>query len=320
VNVTAEARAFLLDGTDPSVQYFALRDLFDRPESDGEVVAAREKIGAEGWTAQILAQQQDRGHWEAFHEDGGELYIPKYIATNWRAIVLSDLGLTRRDPRVVKAVDLFFRYWSGPDGVFGEPGSETCITGNLARMLLRFGYGDDPRLRDSLAWLVRAQKEDGGWHCFPSDSGTLDAWEALAAFAAVPVPLRSAEIRRSIERGAEFYLERGLLRETDGSSYPPWNRLHYPNHYYYDLLVGLDALTALGYGTDRRLRPALHELEKRRNSDGSWNLDALQPDLEPQDEYHPRPPFYPFALEHPGLPSRWITLTALRVLRRAERL
>jgi hypothetical protein len=284
------------------------------------VRGARAVIGREGWAAAILGQQQDPGHWETFRDGGGDLYRPKYIATNWRLLVLSDLGMTREEPRIGRAVDLLLRHWSGDDGVFGEPGSEVCITGNAARAFTRFGYAEDERVRRSHAWLVGAQKPDGGWHCFPSESGTLDAWEALAAFAALPRERRSPEIQRSVDRGLEFYLERRLMDEGE-PPYAPCRRFHYPVHYYYDVLVGLDIVTALGRGEDPRLRPALEWLEGRRNRDGSWNLDVLHPDLEdPEYLKDRRTPFFPFGLEFPGHPSRWITTTALLVLRRTGRL
>src|SRR5438552_13575680 len=128
---------------------------------------------------------------------------------------------------------------------------------------------------------------------------------------------RSAAMHRAIERGAEFYLERGLLREGR-TPYAPWMRLHYPVHYYYDLLVGVDMLTALGYGDDPRMRSPLGRLEGKRNRDGTWNLDALHPDTE-DPNYQIRGPFYPFGLEVPGRPGRWITATALIALQRAGR-
>lgn len=315
------ARTFLLDGTDPSVRLATLQDLLDRGPDDAEVVAARSEVGRQGWAAKILADQQAPGHWEGLRGGGDDLYLPKYIATNWRLLVLSDLGLTAADPRIARATDLLLELWGKEeDGVFGQPGSELCLTGNTVRMLLRFGRGDEPLVARGLDWLVAAQKADGGWHCFPSETGTLDGWEALAAFAALPKGRRSAGVARAIERGAAFYLDRGLLTETDGTTYPPWHRLHYPTHYYYDLLVGLDTLTALGYGSDPRMAPALDELLAKRRPDGSWSLEATHPDLAPDDPYHPRPPVYPFLLEHPELPSRWATFLALRVLRRAGRL
>jgi hypothetical protein len=314
------ARTFLLENSDPSVRYRTFVDLLGKPETDAEVVAAREMIGREGWAASILADQQPNAAWERFDGHANELYRPKYIATNWRLIVLSDLGATRKDPRVERAAALLLDEWSAAQGdSFGGSDSEVCITGNSVRMLTRFGFGDDPRVRKAIDWLVSVQKADGGWHCFPSETGTIDGWEALAAFATIPRPARSEAVRRAIERGAEFYLARGILRESDGSRYAPWERVHYPNHYYYDVLVGLDTLTALGFGGDARLRPALELLDSKRRADGTWPLEGVQPDLEPDDEYHPTEPVYPFLLESVGLPSRWVTLLAQRVHERIER-
>jgi len=306
----------LAEDADPSVRHRVLRELLDRPHDDPAVVDARKRIGREGWAARILREQHPQGQWATPGTSGNELYRPKYVATNWRLLVLADLGVNGKQPRVAKALRLFLRRLSGPSGGFGGRGSELCFTGNAVRMLARFGRLEDPNVRPAIDWLVRHQKEDGGWHCSPSRKGTLDAWEALSAFAALPPTTRSAAVLRAIERGAEFYLDRGLLRE--GRPYAPWTRLHYPVHYYYDLLVGLDVLTALGYGDDPRMRPALDRLEAMRNRDGSWNMDALHPDTEDPD-YQFRGPFYPLGLEVPGRPSRWITTTALLVLKRAGR-
>jgi hypothetical protein len=321
VELTPHLTKFLLDGTDPSLRLGVLRDLLDRPFDDPEVVRARAEVGQVGWAARILDDQQARGNWEGFRSTGDDLYLPKYIGTNWRLLVLSDLGMTVEDARIARGTHLILEYWGKEeDGVFGQGGSELCVTGNSVRMMVRFGLEHDPQVSRAIDWLVRTQKADGGWHCFPSETGTLDCWEALAAFAAVSPERRSEGVRNAIVRGAEFYLERGLMRESDGSTYAPWHRLHYPVHYYYDLLVGLDILSALGYAHDPRLRPALEELMAKRQPEGTWKLDAIHPDLLPDDPYHPRTPVYPFFLEHPDLPSRWATFLSLRVLRRAGKI
>lgn len=95
-------------------------------------------------------------------------------------------------------------------------------------------------------------------------------------------------------------------------------RFHYPNHYYYDILVGLDVLTALGYGNDRRLLPALRILREKRQSNGAWLLDRVHPDLGAGSKYSLRRKPQRFSLEKAGEPSKWTTLVALRVLKRVE--
>jgi hypothetical protein len=234
------------------------------------------------------------------------------------AIVLSDLGLTKENRQIRKAAELFFKEWMSSEepNIFRD---EVCIVGNTARMLTRFGYEDDARVRKLFDRLVEDQKEDGGWHCFESSKGTLDCWEALAAFAALPKAKRTRRIKNSIERGAEFYLERKLFDDRE-PRYRPWFRLHYPTHYYYDVLVGLDLLTKLGYGDDRRLGPALKILKHKRLKDGRWLLDRVHPDPASYawGKGNLRSRVKPFGLEQVGRPSKWITLTALRVMKRVE--
>jgi hypothetical protein len=270
-------------------------------------------IPRRGWARDILGLQNPAGNWESKRS----LYRPKYTATNWMMLILADLGLTVDTPQVRRAADLFMSEWLGDMKAFIAD-SEVCVTGNLARMLTRVGMGEDPRVKKLFQWLVDDQKEDGGWHCFDSKVGTLDCWEALAAFSAIPPAKRTRSIQKSIERGAEFYLQRNLFKE--GERYEPWFRLHYPVHYYYDLLVGLDTVTSLGYAGDRRLRPALDILKKKRGSDGTWLLEGVHPDP-PDFAWGPGNlgrKVHPFALEKVGQPSKWITLTALRVVKRVS--
>jgi len=220
-----------------------------------------------------------------------------------------------------RTTGLLLERLSAREGGFGPGGSaHFCVTGNLARAFIQVGMGSDHRVRRAIEWIVREQKEDGGWNCFPSRHGTLACWEGLSAFAVLPRERWTPSVRRSVERGAEFYLRRRLMHEGR-SRYRPWFRFHYPVHYYYDLLVGLDVMTALGFGADRRIDPALAILEGKRRADGRWNLDAIHPDIAAADSYFVGPPFEPFPaipvrLEKPGGASKLITLRALRVLMR----
>ncbi len=318
----AEVIDWLLGEEQPAVRYYTLVDLLGRNPGDADVRETYSKIPRAGWAHDLLRTQKPEGYWEAHaprtvREWVRFLRFPTFQSSIWKGMVLSDLGLTAADPRIRKFADLVFEYklhLSSELNLFTE---EVCIVGNVARMLTRFGYGDDRRVRKLDDWMIEDQREDGGWNCAAGEPGTLDCWEALAAFAAIPKVNRSAAMDRAISRGAEFYLERKLLEE--GRRYAPWFRFHYPTHYYYDILVGLDVLTSLGYTGDRRLEPALEILREKRRRDGTWVLDRIHP-----DEGHrggqgsAARKVRPLALERAGEPSKWITLTALRVLNRVE--
>lgn len=320
-NSGAEKKAieWLLEKGQPSVRYLTLVNLLDRKEDDPDVREARSRIGRVGWVADQLRQQGSKGFWEPREPQNmpdwvNFLYYPKYLSTNWRALVLSDQGLDSSNPRIRKLADTLFEYKLRLSSPFNFYHEEVCVAGNTARMLTRFGYSDDRRVRWLFDWLIEDQREDGGWNCSQGTPGTLDCWEALAAFACVPKAKRSPRMERAIERGAEFYLERKLFEE--GRKYAPWFRFHYPNHYYYDVLLGLDLITQLGYASDRRLRAALDLLQEKRWPDGTWIMDKLHPDVGPGTDYKPDKTVKPLVIEPAGKPSKWITLKALEVLKR----
>jgi hypothetical protein len=319
MRVPAQTRKWLSGPeSDPSVRARFLTEVEGSLPSDPRVRDAVRAIGKTGWAAHLLDYQFPDGHWVTPGNSARDLYVPKYIVTNWVAIVLADLGMTRRDPRIRRAAELILNRWSARGGDLSGRAGEVCVTGNAVRTLVRFGYVDHPVVQRSIAWILRTQKRDGGWHCFPSRTGTLDGWEGLAALAEIPEAKRDAPIRRSIERGAEFYLKRRLMDEGK-PRYPPWFRIHYPTHYYYDLLVGLRILTRLGFADDRRMTPALRWLRSKRRPDGSWALDAAHPDLVPKlANYSLRRPASPLMLELVHEPSQWATVEALSILAKVE--
>lgn len=315
---------WLLEPDQPSIRYLTLTQLLGQKESDPEVLQAKEEIPTGGWVAEILARRDPAGWWTREKS----LYWPKYVSTNWNLLALSDLGATRAIPEVRGSCELWMdRSPLKGGGVGGNSNGNGhhCYTGNMARALIRFGYGEDPRVRKALEWLVKTSHPRGGWTCWafgdgPAPSRTLDSWEGLSAFAAYPRSKWSRSMKECVERAAEFYLAKELHRQ--GARYEPWYRLHWPVHYYYDLLVGLDILTALGYGEDPRLSFALSHLRKKRRRDGRWNLDAVHPDLEGAGARwyaaHPKDRPVPLAFETAGRPSKMITLRALAVLSRVE--
>ncbi len=306
---------WLTEPAEPSVRYLAMRDLTE--SSPGDLRQARERIPAKGWVKKIFDMRLPDGYWV----EKSDLYRPKFFSTNWMLLTLSDLGVTREIPWVAESAELWRDTFARPDGGFDMPGnekSELCLVGNTARGLVKFGYEDDPRVKSAFLWLARNQAPNGGWDCF-GRNGVIDGWEGMSAFAELPRQKWTRSVKRAADRGLEFYLERRLLRE--GRRYDPWFRFHFPYHYFYDALVGLEFVTALGAGSDPRAAGAVGLLKKKRRSDGRWLLDAAQPDAmnagtipKSLQEYIKK--LRPFTLEGVGKPSKMITFRALRVLKR----
>jgi hypothetical protein len=315
---------WLLEDDQPSIRYLTLTQILGRTKSDPAVRAAKARLAREGWVAGILAARDPAGWWV---RDRGWLE-PRFVGTHWNLLALADLGATREIPAVERSCEFWMDkspLQGGGVGGFGKGKGHHCYTANMARGLLRMGYEDDPRVRKTLEWIVRTAHPKGGWACRfstngPATSRSLDAWEGLGAFAAYPRAKWTAAMQTCVERSAEYYLEREL--HVQGDDYEPWYRFHWPVHYYYDLMVGLDCLTALGYGGDRRLGFALDLLRKKRRPDGRWNLDAVQPDYDAESArwfaQHPDQRPAPLTFEEPGRPSKMITLRALSILARVE--
>ena len=109
---------WLLEEDQPSVRYHTLVDILRCKENGDEAQKAYSEIPYRGWAKDILKLQKPRGYWELSEPSWSRdilgwiefLYRPKYVATNWRALVLADLGLTSKDKRIKKIADLFFDY------------------------------------------------------------------------------------------------------------------------------------------------------------------------------------------------------------------
>ncbi len=183
---------WLLEEENPSIRYFTLRDLLDRRGDDPELKAAKAAIPTSKVAKKILSNQRPEGYWE----ESANPYNPKYKSSYWQIMVLGHLGMNKSDERVRKACEHVFQFqldeggftshtektalkeyeWLLKKGRRLPPRNKwvsslifeqqlSCLTGNMAAALNRIGYGDDPRVKKALDWLMRIQNEDGGWLC-----------------------------------------------------------------------------------------------------------------------------------------------------------
>jgi hypothetical protein len=296
VEVAKEDKAveWLLDSKNPAIRYWTLKDILDEPDGDDEVVQTREQIAS--WTpvAQCLREQHSEGYWGS----GEDVYWPKWTATVWPLILLGEIGVPGSHPSIRKGCEYFLKVMDGQDRSWPPPKYpdedlrgwrliwEPCVTGNMARTLAAFDYGDDPRVREMFEWLVKYQREDGGWNCDTEDSRNGEAVhhssfmstiEPLWAFSTLDPQKWPRGGREAVERAAEFMLIHQLYKsdKTGKVIRNEWTQLHFPMFYFYDILHGLRVLSKLGYGGDERMIDARELLLSKRLANGTWPLEAL---------------------------------------------
>jgi len=196
--------------------------------------------------------------------------------------------------------------WENDEQPFFSGEEEPCINGRTVALGVYFGQDIDgivPRL-------LSEQLDDGGWNCWAeygsvrsSYDTTINVLEGLSAYERATGG--SAESIAARRRGEEYLLERNLFRRKSTGEVvnPDWLRFSFPTRWHYDVLRALDYFRATGDPPDQRIDEAVRVLRSKRQTDGTWLLENTHPG----DVY--------FALEDgDGLPSRWNTLRASRVL------
>ena len=315
-------------------------DLQGRDQNDQAVVNAKKRIGRVGWASQILAKQKEETYWD----NPTSCYIPKFSASSWQLIVLGDLGVSSKDPRIARAVEHFLELHNVESGGMSmrPRGNEKfephiCLTGNMVRTLVRMGYSEDDRVLRAIEWLISKQLPDGGWNCF-APSGKHGSFMSTIQPVWALSEMMTHDARRgwevSAKRGSEFLLKHHIYKSDRDDSVVllDFLRLHYPLHYAYDFLHGLRVLTELGVRNDHRMNEAVGLLLEKRLPDGRWPLEGVyrgwrHPHAIHGEETASRPEERELItqgwgteralqIEEAGKPSKWITLQALLVLKR----
>ncbi len=312
------------DEANPGVRYFALQDLLDRPPDDPEVVAAQAAVMHTGPVPAILDAQYPEGYWVR----PGPGYAPRYRATLWQVLFLAQLGADGRDERVRRAVEHVFAHAQAENGAFSPNGSPRravhCLWGNIVWALFTLGYGGDERLARSVEMLARSVTgDDYPWYrrsgiqgpefrCAAND-GLPCAWGAvrvLWALNRVSVPMRSPVVEEAAAAAADFLLRYDVARADYPHARrisPNWFRFGYPLGDVTDLLLNLEVLAEAGHGADPRLEEAIALVVSKQDGQGRWRMEYSYNGKMWAD------------VEAKGQPSKWVTLRAVRTLRKLGR-
>lgn len=325
-----------IDPENPGVRYFAMIDLLNRDLEDHDVKAARNEIMISGPVPKILAAQNPDGYWVT-HGPG---YAPKYTGSIWQVIILAMLGADGENPRIKKACEYLLEQSRSSYGGFSLDGKNTgmvhCLQGNLIAAFIKLGWLGDERLTEAISWLARSITGEGIFQYSDTQEGVRyyrsgnsgpgflcsannhlpcgwGAVKAIFGLCALPVEFRTSQVEEAIRMGSEFLLSHNpsLADYPTGYNTKPsrsWFQLGFQIGYVADFLQNLEVLTNLGYAHDPRLLSAVLMLLNKQDNYGTWKMEYTYNGKTWTD------------IENKGMPSKWVTLRALRVLKQVYEL
>ncbi|SMO39621.1 hypothetical protein [Gracilimonas mengyeensis] len=295
---------WLLDG-DISIQYQVYRDLLGDDRKD-----LQNRISEQGWARQFLSKRNPNGYW------GAGFYQPKWISTHYTLLDLRYLNLSRNYEKVKETIDLVLDTGKADDGgIKLGPStahrSDVCVNGMFLNYASYFKSSEN-KLHSIVDSILNEMMPDGGFNCRTTRSGathsslhtTISVLEGFVEFQKSGSQYRKVEIKKARKSAEEFILlHRLYLSDHTGEIiHKNFLKLSYPSRWRYDILRALDYFRYAGSNWDERMENALNVIDKKRNKNNTWNLQAAHP-----GKVH-------FLMEKAGKPSRWNTLRALRVL------
>jgi hypothetical protein len=203
-------------------------------------------------------------HPSGYWAQPGPGYLPKYRSTVWSIIMLAQLGAS---------------------------------------------IEEDERIERACAYVLdQALTAGGQFTTSGTPSGTADCLQGNLCWALVELGCDDRRLDAAFEWLARSVTGEGVAPVTDKQAATRyyagnWWKFSFPIFYVTDLLQNVEALAALGYGHDLRLKHAIQLIRDRQDDHGRWSLDydytgKTWVNFGPKKQ-----------------PNKWVTLRALRVLK-----
>lgn len=287
---------WLLDPENPSIRYWTLLDILERPANDPEVQEARAAISQQPLVKELFARQHSEGYW------GDDETKPYTAHGAVAALTLLHMLGVAPDKCTAAGCDSFLNFCQHESGGFSltkkiRSGIFPCTTGEHLPFLVYFGLGDDPRVRAAFTFLIEDMSTDEALDCgrYQHQVCLWGAIAALKGLAVLPPDMHSARSQQVVGRLANTLLDAPYDFEGE---HKRWLTFGVPR--VWDLLSALKALAAHGYAQDSRFDPLLKLILNRQDGQGRWRCGSVS---------------RTWPIEKRNQPSKWITLDALRVLK-----
>jgi hypothetical protein len=304
-----DATEWLLEESNPSVRYFALRWLCDQPEKRAEVAQARQAIARSAPVRRIHESQRPEGYWGSDRRP--------HEGTRGQLMLLLWLGAPMSE-QIRNAIDYRMNGCLFPSGAYGVKWDERtflapCHGAEMLTLMLRYGSAGDPRTRKLLDWLLSLPEPDGVVPCvskrnhFPCMWATADM---LRACRDLPPRWETARVKQARQRAVELFLDSNLCRYHKRKADPRWFQFGFPLAFTSDILDVLESVAPYVSPADARIKEPLEIILGKQDKQGRWACEK-----HPQGSSGGKWIERYVVLEEIGAPSKWVTLHALRTLK-----
>ncbi len=289
---------WLLEPENPSIRYWTLIDILNRPANDPEVQQSIIAINQQSLVKELFTLQHPEGYWG---DDETKPYTAQGAVTVLALLYM--LGVTP-DKRTTDGCNSLLRFCQHESGGFSlvkkqRSGIFPCTTGEHLPTLVYFGLGDDPRVQTAFSFLIEDMSTNDAFDCgrYQHRDCLWGAIASLNGLAALPTDLQTVQSRRVVERMANALLD--TTYDFEGE-HKRWLTFGVPR--VWDLLSALKALSLNGYAHDSRFMPLFKLLLERQDERGRWLCGSIS---------------RTWPMEKQNQPSKWVTLDALRVIKQA---
>ena len=297
---------WLLEESDPSVRYFTLRWLMDKPEEDSEVLAASRSIAGCAPVKKILKKQRPAGYW-------GSDPNP-HAGSRGHLLLLAWLGF-KGNVASSRSMQAYLDNCITENGSYavtlkGRTIYIPCHAANLLRMMVWFGFAGDPRGPKILDWLLGIQQADGVWPCISKLRPFPCLWATACVLRAIqdlPGDWVTPAVEAARWQAIELFLNSGLSQYGKEKPSPLWYQFGFPLQWDTDILEVLELIAPFISPNEPRIQKDLGVVLEKQDPAGRWPREKYPKGGTWMQQY--------VDFEEIGQPSKWVTLHAMKMLK-----
>ena len=321
----------LINSENDTIIYFAKRDLLEKK------VEPINRLWNLSEVQKLLKKQLEDGSWPVIAKKDKSFGVKYHLIETWKHLrfLIQQYEMDNTHPAIKKAAEFIFSCQTDEGDIRGILANQYApyYTGAIMYLLIKAGYGYDPRIEKGFKWLLKMRQSDGGWVIgSPGMIGlsnitlserndlvtnknretckTFDKSKPFSA-AGTGMVLRAFSVHPTYQKSEEALnaarlLKSKFLKKDNWTSYQHpdnWIRFQFP-FWWTNLVSALDSLSLMGFSKDDEdVENALKWLINHQQSEGLWKISYSKIHKAPDNKKS-------FEIR------LWITLSICRIFKR----